>query len=49
MEVVAALRDPANPRHEEVREWAGAAYDPDRFDPWAVDHALALAVAWGAI
>jgi hypothetical protein len=24
-------------------------FDPERFDPWAVDHALSLAAAWGAI
>ena len=24
-------------------------FDPDRFDAWALDHALSLAAAWGAI
>ena len=24
-------------------------FDPERFDPWALDHSLALAAAWGAI
>lgn len=48
-EVVAALGDPGHPRHKEVRDWVGAAYDPARFDAWALDHALALAVAWGAV
>jgi hypothetical protein len=47
--VVAALRDPAHPEHEEIRRWAGDAYDPEKFDAWSVDHALALAVAWGAV
>lgn len=46
---IAALRDVGHPEHDEVRAWAGATYDPERFDPWAVDHALTLAVAWGAI
>jgi hypothetical protein len=46
---VVALGNPRHPEHEEYRAWAGAVYDPERFDPWAVDHALALAVAWGAI
>jgi hypothetical protein len=45
----AVLRDPTHPEYAEVREWAGSTYDPERFDPWATDHALALAVAWGAI
>jgi hypothetical protein len=27
----------------------GTTYDPSKFDAWAVDHALALAVAWGAV
>jgi len=49
MEVVAALSSPAHPRHKEVRDWVGPAYDPSRFDAWAVDHALALTVAWGAV
>lgn len=49
LEAVEALRDPTNPRHKEIRNWAGDTYDPDKFDAWAVDHALALAVAWGAI
>lgn len=46
---VAALSNPADPEHAAYRAWAGAAYDPDRFDLWALDHALALAAAWGAI
>jgi hypothetical protein len=47
--ILAVLSDPAHPEHEEIRGWAGATYDPEKFDPWAVDHALALAVAWGAV
>lgn len=47
--VLAALRDPAHPEHEEIRRWTGATYDPEKFDAWSIDHALALAVAWGAI
>lgn len=49
MEIVAALSDPADPRHREIRDWVGDAYDPGKFDAWAVDHSLALVVAWGAI
>jgi hypothetical protein len=49
MEVMEALSDQSHPRHKEVRDWAGTTYDPNKFDAWAVDHALALAVAWGAV
>ena len=49
MDVVEALSDPTNPRHREVRDWVGSSYDPNKFDAWALDHALALAVAWGAV
>ncbi|MBI2747796.1 MAG: plasmid pRiA4b ORF-3 family protein [Burkholderiales bacterium] len=48
-QVTAALSDPAHPQHKEIRDWAGATYDPNKFDAWALDHALALAVAWGAV
>lgn len=46
---VSALSDPADPEHETYRAWAGQDYDPKRFDLWALDHALALASAWGAL
>lgn len=49
MEVMEALKDQSHPRHREIRDWVGATYDPDKFDVWAVDHALTLAVAWGAV
>jgi hypothetical protein len=49
MEVMEALNDQSHPRHEEIRNWVGRTYDPDIFDVWAVDHALTLAVAWGAV
>jgi hypothetical protein len=44
-----ALRDVHHPEHDEYRAWVGEAYDPERFDAWALDHALALVVAWGGI
>lgn len=47
--VVAALLDPSHPDHSMYRAWAGPTYDPARFDLWAIDHALALATAWGAV
>jgi hypothetical protein len=49
MEILEALEDRNHPRHQEIRDWAGATYDPNKFDAWAIDHALALAVAWGAV
>jgi hypothetical protein len=44
-----ALRDGEHLEHDEYRAWAGEQYDPERFDPWSLDHALALVVAWGGI
>jgi len=49
MDMMEALKDQSHPRHEEIRNWVGSTYDPGKFDAWAVDHALALAVAWGAV
>jgi hypothetical protein len=46
---LAALSDPADPEHATYRAWAGASYNPQRVDLWALDHALALATAWGAV
>ena len=47
--VVSALSNPADPDHETYRAWAGESYDPQRFDLWSLDRALALASAWGAV
>jgi hypothetical protein len=44
-----ALADPADPEHSDYREWVGEGFDPELFDLRAVDHALTLAAAWGAI
>lgn len=49
MEVMAALKDQSHPRHKKIRCWVGSTYDPSKFDAWAVDHALTLAVTWGAV
>jgi hypothetical protein len=46
---LAALNDPNHPEHEEYRQWVGPHYQPDSFDAWALDHSLALAIAWDAI
>ena len=35
-ELVAVLADPTHPEYNEMREWAGSDFDPDRFDPAAV-------------
>lgn len=44
-----ALSDAKHPEHDEFRQWAGPLYDPERFDPWSLNHALILAAAWGAV
>lgn len=35
-ELVAALADPTHPEHDEMREWAGRDFEPERFDPATV-------------
>lgn len=47
--MLAALRDPGHPERAEYLGWLPRNYDPERFDAWSLDHALALVVAWGAI
>lgn len=47
--LIEALRDPADPEHEEYRTWVGADYDPERFDPWLANRMLVLVAAWDAI
>lgn len=51
--LLAVLRDPDDPEHEDMKAWAalwgGAAYDPERFDPWTANHTLLLVAAWGAL
>jgi hypothetical protein len=32
-ELVEAMRDPAHPEHEAMRDWLGGPWDPERFDP----------------
>lgn len=49
MRALEVLKDGSHPRHKEIRAWVGATYDHSKFDAWAVEHALALAVAWGAV
>ncbi len=40
-EMLAALRDPKHPEHDERREWLGGAFDPDAFDLEDVNARLA--------
>jgi hypothetical protein len=40
-DLLAALADPAHPEHEELRGWAGAGFDPERFDLDEVNGRLA--------
>jgi len=47
--MLTALRDPGHPEHTEYLNWLPRHYDPERFDAWSLDHALALVIAWGAI
>ena len=35
-----AIRDPAHPEHDELREWVGGAFDPEAFDLEEVNAAL---------
>jgi hypothetical protein len=38
---LAAYGDPAHPEHDEMRQWAGAGFDPDQFDAAEVTAELA--------
>jgi len=37
-----AIQNPRHPQHEELREWIGGDFDPEAFDPEAVNAKLAL-------
>ncbi len=39
-EFLAAMADPANAQHEELREWIGGDFDPEAFDLAGVNEAL---------
>jgi hypothetical protein len=39
-EFAEAIRDPEHERHEELLEWVGGEFDPEAFDPDAVNKAL---------
>lgn len=43
-----AIRDPADPEHDDYVTWVGADYDPDLLDLRTVRHAVLLSSAWGA-
>jgi hypothetical protein len=38
--LIEALSDPADPEHDEYREWAGEDFDPERFDREATNERL---------
>ena len=42
MEYLEALRDPSHPDHEQMVEWRGTSFDPERFDPAGINHRLSL-------
>ena len=42
MEYLKALRDPSHPEHEQMVEWRGPSFDPERFDPAAINRRLSL-------
>ena len=46
---LAAFAKPKNRDDEDLLEWLGPDFDPERFDRRAGNHALILATAWGAI
>jgi hypothetical protein len=48
-ELVKALRNRRHREHQDLRDWAGPNYEPERFDPWLANRTLILAAAWGAI
>ena len=37
VELLKAIRDPRHPEHDEMLEWVGGDFDPERFDPDAVN------------
>lgn len=48
-DLLEALSDPMHEEHQQMIDWAGEDYDPDRFDRRSVNHAVIMAWAWGAL
>lgn len=44
-----ALANPKHPEHAQLCDWAPPHFDAERFDVQAVNHALTLTSAWGAV
>ena len=42
MEYLEALKDPSHPDHQQMVEWRGPTFDPERFDPTAINRRLSL-------
>ncbi|HEX6940576.1 MAG TPA: plasmid pRiA4b ORF-3 family protein, partial [Longimicrobiales bacterium] len=44
-----ARSDPMHEEHQQLIDWAGEDYDPNRFDRRFVNHSVIMAWAWGAL
>jgi len=42
MEYLEALKDPSHPDHQQMVEWRGPSFDPERFDPGRINRRLSL-------
>ena len=42
MDYLEAMRDPSHPDHEQMVEWRGPSFDPERFDPAGINRRLSL-------
>ena len=42
MEYLEALKDPSHPDHQQMVEWRGPSFDPERFDPAGINRRLSL-------
>jgi hypothetical protein len=40
MEYLEALKDPSHPDHQQMVEWRGPSFDPERFDPKRINRRL---------
>jgi hypothetical protein len=40
MEYLEALQDPSHPDHQQMVEWRGPSFDPERFDPAGINRRL---------
>ena len=40
MEYLEALQDPSHPDHQQMVEWRGPSFDPERFNPTVINRRL---------